>query len=278
MAIVASVAPQKRMGWSLGMMQAGTMAGSIFGPLLGGVLSTLFGMRTSFIVSSLIIFVAAMAVVLWVKEEKQERANVASRIADDLKTAFYNRPLLLMLGLMLVLQCSINMIQPLLSLHIVNLHGKMEGVVLSSGIILSLIGLAGIIASPFWGRAGERFGYQRILTICLLLAGSVAIIQNSVYQLWLFVMVQCLFGLFVAGIPASASTIIVQSSALNFQGRAFGLTTSSNNLGAMFGALLGGIIGSSLNTHWIFLVAGLLLIVLGVFVPSLAKHAKSDSP
>jgi DHA1 family multidrug resistance protein-like MFS transporter len=134
-----------------------------------------------------------------------------------------------------------------------------------------------MIAPPWWGRAGERFGVERILTVCFLLSGSVAILQFTVHALWLFVAVQFLFGLFVAGIASSASIMIVRSSSTTFQGRAFGLTASADQLGAMFGALLGGMIGGLFQTQWIFLAAGVLLILSGLLLPKRTAQTKIAS-
>ncbi|MCX7779471.1 MAG: MFS transporter, partial [Negativicutes bacterium] len=46
--IVASSVPEERIGYSLGLMQTATLTGSIIGPLFGGILAHLFGIRASF--------------------------------------------------------------------------------------------------------------------------------------------------------------------------------------------------------------------------------------
>jgi len=68
MAIVATSTPPDQLGFSMGIMQAGLVVGGIIGPLIGGVLSHIFGMRLSFVVSSLGVFLATVAVVFLVDE------------------------------------------------------------------------------------------------------------------------------------------------------------------------------------------------------------------
>src|SRR5690606_33587637 len=105
MAIVASVAPKKEMGWRLGMMQAGTMTGGILGPLFGGLLASVFGLRMSFIVAGGIIFIATMAVLIWVQEGKQAApVKKSGGMLQEFALIFRSRLLLNLLLLLLVFQ------------------------------------------------------------------------------------------------------------------------------------------------------------------------------
>ncbi|KRE30630.1 MFS transporter [Paenibacillus sp. Soil522] len=273
MSIVASVAPKEKLGWSLGMMQAGTMTGGILGPLFGGLLAEAFGLRRSFVAAAIIILAATVAVIIWVREGKAEAKVPEGTSASKKRTepvtyrmAFRNRALMSMLLLLVLFQLSVNMIQPLLTLHIAKLQGGLQGAVLSAGFVLSLIGIAGILASPVWGRLGERKGYYRILVICLLSAGLVISMQFFVQDLWLFAIVQFVFGLFMAGIGPIVNTLVVQSTDEQFRGRSFGLTTSANQFGAMLGPLIGGLLGLAVSIHWIFVATGMMMAAGGVSV------------
>ncbi|TDF98615.1 MFS transporter [Paenibacillus piri] len=275
MAIVASKTPEQHMGWSLGMMQAGTMSGGILGPLFGGILADWFGLRMSFVVAACIILTAALAVIFWVDEGKNGNQASAAKVGvlQTWKEAAGNRMLMLMLLLLFIFQLSINMIQPFLTLHIADLQGKLQGAVLTSGIIFSIIGIAGIIASPFWGKIGQKYSYTYILCICLLIAGAVESTQYFVQQLWLFTAVQFIFGFFMSGVTPSINTMVINHTDAEFRGRSFGLTTSANQFGAMAGPLIGGVLGLGLNIHWIFVATGLLLVVTGAVVHVSSRQA-----
>lgn len=265
MSIVASVAPQRELGWSLGMMQAGTMTGGILGPLFGGLLAEWFGQRASFIIAGAIILLASLAVIFWVKEGEQTRTTThKTNMWVEIRMAFQSRTLIHLLSLLLLFQLALNMIQPLLTLHIANLRGSVEGAVLSSGFVLSLIGIAGIIASPIWGRAGEKYGYVKVLVVCFMSGGLVVSTQFFLDQLWLFTVVQFIFGLFVAGIAPAVNTLVVRSTDDDFRGRSFGLTTSANQVGSMIGPLIGGGLGLFMGIHWIFVATGIMLVIAGL--------------
>lgn len=274
MSIVASVAPKEKLGWSLGVMQAGTMTGGILGPLFGGLLAEAFGLRRSFVAAAIIILAATVAVIVWVREGKAEaRAHELAAAAGKKRAepvtyrmAFRNRALMSMLLILVLFQLSMNMIQPLLTLHIAKLQGGLQGAVLSAGFVLSLIGIAGILASPVWGRLGERKGYYRILVTCLLSAGLVISMQYFVQDLWLFAIVQFVFGLFMAGIGPIVNTLVVQNTDEQFRGRSFGLTASANQFGAMLGPLIGGLLGLAVGIHWIFVATGTMMAATGVSI------------
>lgn len=272
MSIVASIAPKEKLSWSLGIMQAGTMTGGILGPLFGGLLAEAFGLRRSFIAAGVIILIASIAVIVWVREGKPEEKAMTDKEAIKrakpvtYRMAFRNRALMNTLLLLVLFQLSVNMFQPLMSLHIAVLQGGLQGAVLSAGFVLSLIGIAGIIASPVWGRLGESKGYYRILTLCMMTAGLVISMQYFVKDLWLFAIVQFIFGLFMAGIVPIVNTLVVQSTDEQFRGRSFGLTTSANQLGAMLGPLIGGLLGLAVGIHWIFVATGLMMFGAGMSV------------
>ncbi|WP_339205213.1 MFS transporter [Paenibacillus sp. FSL K6-3182] len=277
MSIVASVAPKEKLGWSLGMMQAGTMTGGILGPLFGGLLAEAFGLRRSFVVAAFIILAATVAVIVWVREGKADTSEGAATGTKKEKPityrmAFRNRALMSMLLLLVIVQLSINMIQPLITLHIAKLQGGLQGAELSAGFVLSLIGIAGILASPVWGRLGEKKGFYRILVVCLFCAGSIISMQFFVQQLWLFAIVQFVFGLFMAGIAPIVNTLVVQSTDEQFRGRSFGLTTSANQFGAMLGPLIGGLLGLAVGIHWIFVATGMIMAAAGVSVWIKRRH------
>src|SRR5579871_5141947 len=51
MILVAAQTPKARSGWALGVMSAGIMAGNLAGPLIGGIVPALVGIRTTFLLA-----------------------------------------------------------------------------------------------------------------------------------------------------------------------------------------------------------------------------------
>ncbi|CUH96544.1 putative membrane protein [Propionispora sp. 2/2-37] len=266
MAIVASSAPQEKMGFSLGLMQTALLIGGILGPLAGGVLSHLFGMRLSFVISGIAIFLGTMAVRALVKEPAPVAAAAEGSILEDVKLAFQNRRLVEMLLLLFIVQAAIMILQPLITLYVAELQGQRTGAVLAAGVIYSLAGIAGAIAAPLWGKIGQNRGFFKILIIAFSGAGVFTVGQFLVSDIYRFSLLQFLFGLFIVGVYPAINTIAVSSNDARFQGRVFGLTTTANQLGSMAGPLIGGMISSWIGIRPVFLITGSLLLLVGLFV------------
>src|ERR1700712_5013257 len=56
MVLVATQTPRDRAGWALGTLSSGVMAGSLVGPLAGGFLPPLIGIRNTFFCAGAVIF------------------------------------------------------------------------------------------------------------------------------------------------------------------------------------------------------------------------------
>lgn len=265
LAIVASSAPEEKMGFSLGIMQTATLTGTILGPLFGGVLAHIFGIRTSFAVASAVILAATGSVWLLVSEPRQQPLQTGS-IRSDLKAALENKVMHRMLVLLIIAQAGVMMLQPLISLHIADLRGAAEGVVLTSGFVFSAAGIAGAIAAPLWGRLGQRAGFARILAVSFAGSGLFSLFPYFTSDVWMFGLIQFAFGFFIAGIYPSLNTIVVMNTDAGFRGRAFGLMMSANQLGSMIGPLIGGLASIWLGIKVIFVCVGLLLLATGYSV------------
>lgn len=46
--LVATQAPRNRSGWALGLLSSGIMAGNLIGPVAGGILQPILGVRGTF--------------------------------------------------------------------------------------------------------------------------------------------------------------------------------------------------------------------------------------
>jgi len=266
MAVVASSAPSDKMGSSLGIMQAALLIGGILGPLLGGGLAHFFGMRLSFVIAAGVIFLATIAVGIFVTEPEKSQTSRESSIMDDLKMAFTNRKLVKMLLLLFAVQLISMILQPLMTLYVAELQGTMEGAILTAGIIYSLSGVAGAIAAPTWGRSGQQRGFRRILSIAFIGAGVFNMGQFFVDDIYRFAVLQFCFGFFIVGVYPAINTIIVNCTDKNTQGRIFGLTTTANQLGSMVGPLIGGVVSSWVGIRPVFLLTGSALLILGLII------------
>ena len=269
MTIVSSTLPEEKMGWGMGLMQTANASGSIMGPLLGGILSTWFSMRVSFFVAAASLLVATVAIYFFVYENRKEKIEgeeESTRFSDlfrDLKQAILNKKLLYIMFIFALLKACYMVIQPLMALYVNDLLQGSPSAVKIAGVILSLAGIAGIIAAPFWGRKGQKYGYAKILSFVMICAGLSNICQLGVSGIWLFAVIYFIYGLFLAGSAPNLLSYMVESTDPKERGKAFGLTTSADQMGGAFGPLLGGFLGTMLSMSQIMALTGCILILGG---------------
>lgn len=267
LAIISSSAPKEQLGFSLGIIQTGQIIGAVLGPLIGGSLAHVFGMRASFFVAGICLLLVTVVVVFFVKEpEKVEDRHAGSSIMEDIKRAAKNSLLVEMMGLTLLIQLAMMILQPIMTLYIAQLQGDMEGVVLTAGIIFSLGGIAGAVSTPFWGRYGQRSGYFKAMAFAFGGAGIFNFLQFFPETVVGFGILQFLVGSFIVGVNPSISATIVNCTEASFRGRVFGFATTAYQMGAMIGPLLGGVIAASMGIQYVFIFTGLLLFGISLFV------------
>ena len=268
MSMASSSLPESRMGWGMGLMQTAMASGSIMGPLMGGYMASWFGMRMSFYVGSLALFAATTAVMLVVKDMTILQKGDFSAISlwRDLKDSLCNKELRFIMFMFFMIQTCVMTIQPLITLYVGQLMGAMgDEAVKMSGVIFSLAGFAGILAAPFWGKRGQRYGFVRICALVTFAAGFINLFQIFIQNVWQFAAIQFIYGLFLAGAVPNINADLTVVTDKNTRGKAFGLSTSANQFGGVVGPLLGGALGAVMATRYVLVATGCILMCMGAY-------------
>lgn len=267
MAIVSSNVPKERLGESLGIIQTGQIIGAIVGPLLGGVMAQLMGVRMSFFIAAAFLALVSVVVILFLREPPRVAAkNDRSSMLDDLKAAAGNRLLVEMLVFIMLLQITLMILQPVITLYVGQLEGTMTQAAFYAGLIFSCGGFAGAIVTPLWGRYGQQKGYFKALLFAFGGAGVFTSLQYLPDNVLGFGLMQFGVGLFIVGVSPAVSAVTVNCTSPDFRGRVFGLSTTAHQLGSMLGPLLGGCISSYMGIRAVFLFTGGLLLLVAAYI------------
>jgi MFS family permease len=261
-ALIATNTPEKHVGYSLGVMSTASAAGSVIGPLIGGFVSHLVGNREAFLVSGFVVLIAAFIGLFGAKERNFNRSAVRSGVLDDLKSAAHNRPFMILLGITMLVATSVMILEPLLTIYVLQLGGSQSNAALNSGIIFSAVGIATVIAAPLWGKLGQKISYSKTLYIGLLGGGIGSLLQLAAHHLLGFGIVRFSYGLFFAAVYPALSALIVKYTDPSFRGRAFSLNQSATQLGTMGGPIIGGFLGGWIGIPLVFVINGLMLVGL----------------
>lgn len=276
-ALIATNTPEKKVGFSLGIMSTAGAAGGIIGPLVGGALSKFVGYRESFLVAGAIVLVPTLIAWLFVREYNFDRNRARSRVVDDLRAASENRPLMRHLTIVLIVTASVMVLEPLLSLYVLELGANAADASFSSGIIFSAVGISTVLAAPIWAKIGERIGYRNTLMIGLVGGGLGNVLQVFFHDIFGFGMLRFVYGLFFAAVFPALNALIVQTTEPEFRGRAFSLNQSAGQLGNMMGPIAGGTLAGWVAIPVVFMLNGLLLAATAVTL-KMKPRSRISSP
>ncbi len=269
--MLSAYAPKKKLGFAMGLMQSANITGSILGPLLGGILATSFGMRNSFFIGAVALSLISITTILFIKEPpKQESTDPVNQKAPGYLSLLKDKNLLILLFVVGFTNFVIMQIQPIVALYVEKLNQSSHDVMILSGLVLSLGGFAGAIAAPIWGKAGQKHGFYKTLTLSLIVAGSLIAMQGLPNVLWLFALMQFVCGLAFSGIFPSANSILVLFTPSNIRGTGFGLLFSAQMVGGAIGPIIGGFLVTFLSFNSVYFASGSVLVVLGLYLITLA--------
>ena len=192
LAIMASNAPRDKVGLCMGTMQGAMTAGGVLGPLAGGVLAEAFDMRTTFFLGGAALFVITLLLIFFIKEPKrkpQEKKESASKEKTNLLKIPVVQRMLLCAG---IVQLTILLQQPVMPLYVGELQGSMDRIVFVTGLLFSIVGVSGVIASPVWGVIGQRWGFRPALYTALFgtaIFGMIQAIPDTLvpFGIWRFI-------------------------------------------------------------------------------------------
>jgi DHA1 family multidrug resistance protein-like MFS transporter len=262
-ALVASQAPERRLGYALGWLSTGQLVGSLIGPVIGGGLADAVGSyRAPFFLTAALTALALVLVWAIVHEDFVPPSGSARgrSLGAGLKLLTGSAGLLSLFFVLLMAQFSVRTVQPVVSLFVQELIGSPPQLATLAGIAFSITGLADLVSSPFLGKRSDVIGYRRVLLICLTGAVLTSAPQIFVGSYWAFVAERFAVGLFIGGILPTANALIGRNVARADRGSIYGMTASATFLGNSLGPLTGGAIAASLGLRWVFAVTTLLLV------------------
>lgn len=275
LAIATSSVPVGKLGMSLGILQSGLTAGNVIGPLIGGVLASAFGMRTSFYLGGAVLFIITLVFWFYIPEPPGSKASKEELEGESATALLKNPPIREALICSGIVQMVILLIQPIISLYVEQLYDGTDNIIFIAGLVFSLVGIASAITAPYWGRFGQNRGFYLSLSLSSVGAGIVMILQSVPDSLTLFAVLNFTVGLFFAGIHPSISAILANKTERTQRGRVFGMLFSAQQFGSMVGPLVGGVIATFLPLHVLFVLGGCVLLAIAAFI---YKRHRGEAP
>lgn len=261
-ALISKQTPKKEVGRTLGTLQMGTVSGTLFGPVIGGLMADSFGFQYTFVITSVSIVIATIIVIFGIVEKTPapgEKKKIQPSRKDVIRMIAERRMLLSVMAIAFIIQVGLFSIQPLLALYVSELTTGGNTAFLS-GLAFSATGFGNLLLTRKWGDLGDRIGYEKVLMILLVIAAILIVPQALVTALWQLVFLRFLFGMAIGGMLPCITAHIRMEAPLELQGEVLGYNQSFRFLGNVAGPVIGGIISAHLGISSVFYVTGSLFL------------------
>ncbi|MBS4892128.1 MFS transporter [Veillonella sp.] len=163
--LIASETPQNHTGWALGIIGSFSLAGSLAGPLVGGYLSDVVGIRNDFFIIGALMLISFGLTAMLVHENYVPKPLVEKQTFRNLKTHLPEFSSLVALSATSFLYAiSVTAISPIMTVYIKGmLPSNTENIAFISGAVFSAMGIAQFFSSSPLGKLVDRIGPRKVL-------------------------------------------------------------------------------------------------------------------
>ncbi|MBZ5761626.1 MULTISPECIES: MFS transporter [Rhizobium] len=278
MVLVATQTPKHRVAWALGMVSSGIMAGNLVGPLIGGALPAIIGIRNTFLAAGGVIFLTFLATMLLIKEEKSASRRQAAKASGGWRSIEDKRPVIAMLATGMLLMLANMSIEPIITVYVADLIDDQTKLTLISGVVMSVAALGSVLSASWLGKLADRIGHWPVISGALGIAALLLIPQAFVTSAWQLIILRFLMGVALGGLLPCIAAVIRHSVPDAAAGGILGLSTSSQFVGQVVGPVLGGFVGGHIGMRAVFLGTCVLLSAGAVYSWMVRpRHEKSGA-
>jgi MFS family permease len=251
---LAQIVEPARRAFANGIVSAGQSAGTVMGPVIGGIAASIGGLRAPFVI------VAATSAIALVGTLFLPAPVRASTDADEVRSAeaVDLRPLAMLLLANLALLASYG---GFITTYATLATTRLGWTLVDVGIAFSFFGAGSILLGPWLAHVADRFGRRPVATLAPLApmafgAGLVlGLPQPAVYGL------AVMAGGGLTAFSASWYALLADSAGPHRMGRVFGIVSAA----ATIGIVIGSVTAAELWTR-VDIVAGMMVGVLAPLV------------
>ncbi len=156
--LIASETPQNHTGWALGIIASFSLAGSLIGPLVGGYLSDVVGIRNDFFIIGALMLIWFGLTAMLVHENYVPKPTCEKQTFRNLKTHLPEFSSLVALSATSFLYAiSVTCHSPIMTVYIKGmLPSNTENIAFISGAVFSAMGIAQFFSSSPLGKLVDR--------------------------------------------------------------------------------------------------------------------------
>jgi DHA1 family multidrug resistance protein-like MFS transporter len=252
--------------YSIGYVQTAQRLGPAIGPIVGGAVAGVVGLRHAFLVTAAF-YVVAVVIVYVMYDERSASHHAATpaagRVTFKNVLAFEN--FILLMVVIFGLQFVDRSFGPVLPLYVAQLGTAPGRVPLVSGVLFSISAAAGAIGHHVCGMLLRRGSAPNVIASSIGIAAAGTIVYLVAGASWLLLVATPVFGLAIGVATTAAYTAASSVIPASARGAGFGFLATASLTGLALSPIVSGILGAT-SIRGVFLLDTLALVVLAGMV------------
>jgi DHA1 family multidrug resistance protein-like MFS transporter len=244
--MAAESAPEAQMARAIGWVQTAQRLGPALGPVIGGALAQMVGLRMAFIAAAVMFFGAFLLVMVGYREghERRARQDESSRVVATFRDLLKVPHFMVFMGTIFALQMVDRSFGPVLPLYLREVGVPPDQVAVLAGLVFTVAAGSGAVGNQLCNWLLRHVPPSR-----LIMAGaSLAALSSVVFSLgpsatWL-VAAAAPFGAGLGVAFTTMYTIAGQRVAPESRGVAFGYLTTASLSGLALSPVVSGLLGA----------------------------------
>lgn len=264
--LIATQTDREHVGYALGTLSTASVAGSLLGPTLSGLIEAALGLQAVYFIISGLLLISFIITLVFVKESFVRKDKKSQGLREIWNLVPQKELTVVIWITFFVLGIGLYSIEPIMTEYVSRLNPNTSHIALISGLVFSATGLSNIISAPRLGKLSDKIGAHKVIMISLIAAGILYIPQAFVKNPWQLLVLRFLLGFAMGGLIPSVNIMIKKITPDFLTGRIFGLNMSLGYLGVAAGSVLGGQIAGRFSFRYVFYVTSALMLLNAVWV------------
>jgi MFS family permease len=276
--MAADAAPRERMAFAIGTVQTAQRIGPALGPVIGGVVAQMVGLRRAFLVTAAFYLAALIIVFVMYHERRVHHVDGDKR---DERITFGNvlalENFVLLIGVVFGLQFVDRSFGPVLPLYVAAMGVSLDMVPLLSGILFSISAGAGAVGNHLARGLLERMSARGVIAGCAAVAALGTLTYVFANGIGVLVVGTTVFGLALGAASTAAYTAAGAVIPAAARGAGFGLLTTGSLIGLATSPVICGLLGTQ-SLRAVFVLDSMALLVVAGVVRRVMVTSKAATP
>ncbi len=261
-AYVSANVPRQHVGEALGWIATARWIGIAGGPLLGGTLSDLVGIRTSFWFNGAFMLGAGLLILCWLPEQWDSRLTPdRPALLQSFRSLLHHARVRYLYLFAFLVHIPMSFTLPVAALYMSELSAVSGRPFLppatATGLMFGLFAAAGAVSSVKAGKLCDRFGASAILILSAGASCLVFLPQAFAGHVWQLLVLQAVAGITIGGVFPAMAALLSNVSAGGHPGAIFGMENSVRSVARVIAPVVGSALALAFGLRSAYLAASM---------------------